>query len=651
MGAEEPRHSFRLRSPSRLRVCEILVQEIPSTVAIALEPAATIRGRVVDRATGKPAAGVPVSAQATNRSDHYYWNCVSTDSDGDYRLTCVPSCKLNIWPKAKDRTAVAIDSFAIRAGQTRQAPDLELIKGGFLEGRVIDAETGKPIARTAKGRVGVATYGPAHPESGAAVQGTNVDENGRFRMRVPPGTYGPYIGSEDIRLSGWLPVGFETQWVEVKEGQTRRVEFHVLPPGNDSRPPGPGLRPLRDYVLPPGSDTSPSTVRYLYRMVATERSSNSPAGGVVRPTPTALATGHAQETKLPPNARITRNRDGNVLGLDLSGALTVERAKVPRSLLEQVAGISTLERLNLSFSDVSDDALEPLKKLRSLRELNLSFSYVTGKAIRTVSTLQNLLSLQLVACKVTDDDLKALADMPQLVNLCLGETQVTDAGLPRIAVLSELVWLDLRNCSITDQCLRKLGHFKQLQNLWLSKTIRYGEDDRSALTDASVEYLSTLKTLVNLQIADSQLTDEGLTRLRDALPKAAHRHYENWCDLPASEADGKDSRQVGWPVIFPRLGSQSSRKSGLQKGSGVVLLTRLCKNGSLRRCHDDCGFPAAGLRTMPSIARWRGSGSSGRQRTTRPSRRCCARRRSDCRCVCWGGACCRTLAFGPVAAC
>ncbi len=208
------------------------------------------------------------------------------------------------------------------------------------------------------------------------------------------------------------------------------------------------------------------------------------------------------------------------MGLDLSGASTVERAKVPRSLLEQVAGISTLERLNLSFSDVSDDALEPLKKLRSLRELNLSFSYVTGKAIRTVSTLQNLLSLQLVACKVTDDDLKALADMPQLVNLCLGETQVTDAGLPRIAVLSELVWLDLRNCSITDQCLRKLGHFKQLQNLWLSKTIRYGEDDRSALTDASVEYLSTLKTLVDLQIADSQLTDEGLTRLRDALPKA-----------------------------------------------------------------------------------------------------------------------------------
>ena len=104
-----------------------------------------------------------------------------------------------------------------------------------------------------------------------------------------------------------------------------------------------------------------------------------------------------------------------------------------------------------------------------------------------------------------------------------------------------------------------------------------------------------------------------------------------------------------WGIPGDRI--RESQFVPAKEGSGVVLLTRLRRSGNLLRCHDDCEFPAAGLRTTSSIARWRGSGSSGRQRTTRPSRRSCARRRSDCRCVCWGGACCRTLAFGAVAVC
>ena len=45
-------------------------------------------------------------------------------------------------------------------------------------------------------------------------------------------------------------------------------------------------------------------------------------------------------------------------------------------------------------------------------------------------------------------------------------------------------------------------------------------DDRSALTDGCVDYLVGLATLTDLQIADSQITDTGLQRLREALPNA-----------------------------------------------------------------------------------------------------------------------------------
>ena len=233
-----------------------------------------------------------------------------------------------------------------------------------------------------------------------------------------------------------------------------------------------------------------------------------------------VVTARAQEITLPAEAIVTRNQDGNISRVKLSGRSSANKAKIRSETIEQIGAIATLESLDLSFSDISDEILEPLKKLKSLKILSLSYSNVTGKAIRNVSALPHLLSLRLDGCKVTDDDLNVLADMPQLVNLYLRETQVTDAGLPQIAKLSELVLLDLSSCDITDEGLRSLGQFKQLQHLWLSVTIRYKRDGKSRLTDASVGYLSTLTTLRDLQIGDSQVTEKGLARLRDALPKA-----------------------------------------------------------------------------------------------------------------------------------
>ena len=280
----------------------IPVYGIPSMVEIALEPAATIRGRVIDTVTGRPAAGIPVGAQSTDKSGHDYGNCVLTDSEGAYCFSDVPSCSVNIFPEVQDRTAVAIDSLAIQAGQTRQVRDLELIEGGFLEGRVMDAQTGQAIFRTGQQRISVATYGPARPTSGAAVQSCEVDDQGRFRLRVPAGTYQPYICGE-LRSCPWQPAGFEVNSVELQDGQTRHVEFHVLPPGDDSQPPG----SLHDYLLPPGSDRSQSTVRYLYR-----RQTSPPRAVPIAPAPAP-----------PSDAQVTHNRDS----LAVEGTVTTPDGK------------------------------------------------------------------------------------------------------------------------------------------------------------------------------------------------------------------------------------------------------------------------------------------------------------------------------------
>ncbi len=230
-----------------------------------------------------------------------------------------------------------------------------------------------------------------------------------------------------------------------------------------------------------------------------------------------VSTSYALEPKLPPEAKVTRPDDGKVL-ISLSGNAD-SKSKIRREMLEQIASLPTLIELDLRFSDVSDEVLEPLKNAHSLKALDLAFSNVTGESLGMLSKLPNIQYLRLDACKVNDDHLTTFSDMPQLVLLRLGRTQVTDKGLPAIGKLPNLRTLDLRDCAVTDRGLPSLGRMKQLCWLYLSKTIRYWKGDRSQLTDASVDYLSTVKSLKRLDIAASQMTDERLSRLREALPK------------------------------------------------------------------------------------------------------------------------------------
>ena len=79
----------------------------------------------------------------------------------------------------------------LKSGQTTEVT-IELIRGVQVEGQVVDAETGKPLAG-----VDVGVYGPIRPRSGAAIVSTVTDREGWYRFRLPPGeTYfyprGPY---------------------------------------------------------------------------------------------------------------------------------------------------------------------------------------------------------------------------------------------------------------------------------------------------------------------------------------------------------------------------------------------------------------------------------------------------------------------------
>jgi hypothetical protein len=183
------------------------------------KPGAVLKGRVLNTVTGKPAANIRVTAQGTGFQGFYNGEIrVQTDANGLYTLMGLPEGRFNITaddPRG-ELVAVALENVEAKPGQTSALADLRLTPGGFVVGRLLDAETGQPIG---KGQVGV--HGPHRPESSSMVDFAAVASDGTYRARIPAGTSNVYLTNrpqEYFYELKMLPV-------TVAEGQTKTVDF------------------------------------------------------------------------------------------------------------------------------------------------------------------------------------------------------------------------------------------------------------------------------------------------------------------------------------------------------------------------------------------------------------------------------------------
>ena len=114
-----------------------------------------------------------------------------TDEQGRFAVTGLEAGVYNLLfqgvPGRPGVTARAVEGLRVRAGADSPA-DLTLIEGRPLRGIVIDQETDKPQAGAMVG-----CYGPARPQSGAAVESRTTDEHGQFLFHVPPGEHYVYL--------------------------------------------------------------------------------------------------------------------------------------------------------------------------------------------------------------------------------------------------------------------------------------------------------------------------------------------------------------------------------------------------------------------------------------------------------------------------
>ncbi|HET6880214.1 MAG TPA: carboxypeptidase-like regulatory domain-containing protein [Pirellulales bacterium] len=208
-----------------------LYSQVPAKVDFQLGRAGIIEGTVVDLVTGQPAAGVRVKAGGI---ENHGFSDAKTDAEGRYQLRSLVADRYHVWAKTPERTVVAIRALAVSEGQTIEAPDLNLISGGLIAGRVLHFESKEPVARSAEGwRLTVALEGPSRPRPGS-VESVSVADDGTFRIRAAPGENTAYLQCP------WMVKGQSRKMpVVVEEGKTIEIEFYIDPQAQSPYQPPP----------------------------------------------------------------------------------------------------------------------------------------------------------------------------------------------------------------------------------------------------------------------------------------------------------------------------------------------------------------------------------------------------------------------------
>jgi len=172
-----------------------------------------IEGYLSYDTTGEPAAGITLAAI---RSDFAMGvTLAKTDENGYYRLENLTpglysvylESKLNAW------TMVAGKRIFVGEGETAKAAELKLIKGGWITGKLTDADTGEPftdewVVFNDSSRI-------------IANVGSKTDENGFYRFRSAPGRTAILLKPP----SGYAGPQQVCRHVEVAEGETVNADF------------------------------------------------------------------------------------------------------------------------------------------------------------------------------------------------------------------------------------------------------------------------------------------------------------------------------------------------------------------------------------------------------------------------------------------
>jgi hypothetical protein len=204
--------------------------------------------------------------------------------------------------------------------------------------------------------------------------------------------------------------------------------------------------------------------------------------------------------------RLALAPDGRVAAVLLRGTWVTD------SDLDLVAGWKEVARIDLSHTRITDQGLLRLRPLEHVRTLELYYAeLITDEGMAAAREWRRLERVNLCG---TDTTLALLASLPALTAVDVGYAQVTDSGLQHLGRISGLRELAFGGNKLTEQALQVLYSLPALRRLDVSGRQRTDSGLWFAsVTDFGVDPIASLRELVELDLAGTQVTSRALEKL------------------------------------------------------------------------------------------------------------------------------------------
>jgi hypothetical protein len=248
-----------------------------------------------------------------------------------------------------------------------------------------------------------------------------------------------------------------------------------------------------------------------------------------------LGGDHVSDLELASVGQLTR-----IMRLELGGV-----AKVTSGGYKHLERLTQLRTLSLRGSNVNNEELSSIAVLQHLEELDLSScEQLTDDGLTHLRGLRHLRVLALEQTKVTDRGMESVSQLVGLQELYINDDAIGDAGIARIADLPSLKLLGAHGCAtVSDAGVEQLSHAPALVSLYLSRT---------QVSDAGMRLLERLRSLREIDVSASRVTQRGSAVLQRANPKL--RIYnppsEFYPDSESSPGVGPES--VEWNPLTMR---------------------------------------------------------------------------------------------------
>lgn len=152
------------------------------------------------------------------------------------------------------------------------------------------------------------------------------------------------------------------------------------------------------------------------------------------------------------------------------------------------------------------------KRLKPPSKPQMAAAQKSGALVTLLSTRHSMVRAEFSSGPnlIKDDAIGALSGIKNNIShLDLSRTSITDGVLGEVKKFNNLTWLNLKNTSVSDRGVENLSKMPYLTYLNLVS---------SKVSDKSVTTLASLKNLEEIYLWNSDVTKDGIERLRMALP-------------------------------------------------------------------------------------------------------------------------------------